>query len=117
VDTFEALDNWYKEVKLYAPNNGESVVKLLVGNKIDLERKVPREDAEDWARDHGMLFLEASAKTRMGIRQCFMEVAQKILDDPELLATTVPGQKPKVQLRPQSGRPSKGAAFDEGGCC
>jgi Ras-related protein Rab-18 len=41
-DTFENLEQWLKEVQLYAPNNGESVVKLLVGNKIDLDRKVPR---------------------------------------------------------------------------
>ena len=100
---------------MYAPNNGESVVKLLVGNKIDMDRKVPREEAEAWARAHGMLFLEASAKTKLGIRQCFMELVQKILEDPELLATTVPGQKPKVQLRPQGGRPQQ-ASFDEG-CC
>jgi Ras-related protein Rab-18 len=115
-DTFENLDQWLKEVHLYAPNNGESVVKLLVGNKIDLERKVQREEAEAWARAHGMLFLEASAKTKLGIRQCFMEVVQKILEDPELLSATVPGQKPKVQLRPQAARPNQ-ASFDDGGCC
>ncbi|KAI2509918.1 GTPase [Fragilaria crotonensis] len=114
-DTFENLDQWLKEVHLYAPNNGESVVKLLVGNKIDLDRKVPREEAEAWARAHGMLFLEASAKTKLGIRQCFMELVQKILEDPELLATTAPGQKPKVQIRPQVGRPNQ-TSFDDG-CC
>mmetsp|Transcript_35461 Transcript_35461/g.40404 ORF Transcript_35461/g.40404 Transcript_35461/m.40404 type:complete len:215 (+) Transcript_35461:228-872(+) len=115
-DTFENLDQWLREVKMYAPNNGESVVKLLVGNKIDLGRQIPREQAEAWARSQGMLFLEASAKTKLGIRQCFMEVVQKILEDPELLATTVPGQKPKVQLRPQAVRPSK-ASLDDNGCC
>eukprot|EP00542_Grammatophora_oceanica_P010516 CAMPEP_0194033998 /NCGR_PEP_ID=MMETSP0009_2-20130614/6438_1 /TAXON_ID=210454 /ORGANISM="Grammatophora oceanica, Strain CCMP 410" /LENGTH=322 /DNA_ID=CAMNT_0038674733 /DNA_START=60 /DNA_END=1025 /DNA_ORIENTATION=+ len=106
-DTFENLQQWLKEVQLYSPNNGESVVKLLVGNKIDLGRKVDRELSEEWARDEGMLFLEASAKTKLGIRQVFMEVVQKILDDPELLESTKPGQKPKVQLRPhQTQRPN-----------
>eukprot|EP01083_Nonionella_stella_P132767 403687_1 len=33
-DSFENLEQWLKEVKLYSPNNGEGVVKLLVGNKI-----------------------------------------------------------------------------------
>lgn len=116
-DSFENLDTWLKEIKLYSPNNGEGVVKLLVGNKIDLERRVPREEAEAWARRNGMLFLEASAKTRTGIRQCFMEVVQKILEDPDLLMHTVPG-RPKVQLRPQ-GR--QGGSLleddDEGLCC
>jgi Ras-related protein Rab-18 len=114
-DTFENLQQWLKEVQLYSPNNGESVVKLLVGNKIDLGRKVDRADAEAWARSQGMLFLEASAKTKLGIRQCFMEVVQKILEDPELLASTVPGQKPKVQLRPQTRRPT--VSTGDEGCC
>lgn len=118
-DSFENLEQWLKEVKLYSPNNGEGVVKLLVGNKIDLERKVPREEAEAWARSQGMLFLEASAKTKMGIRQCFTEVVQKILEDPELLVNTVPG-RPKMNLSAQSGRVKGSQADDddgEGYCC
>ena len=45
------------------------MVKLLVGNKVDKAAVVSREDAEDWARARGMLFLEASAKTDVGIAQ------------------------------------------------
>ena len=96
-----------------SPNNGESVVKLLVGNKIDMERQVERERAEAWARSHGMLFLEASAKTRLGIKQVFMEVVQKILENPEALASAVPG-KPKLQIkRPVDDMDDE----DEGVCC
>ena len=61
-----------------------------------------------------MLFLEASAKTRLGIRQVFMEVVQKILENPDALANAVPG-KPKLQIK----RPVEAAEDDddEGGCC
>jgi Ras-related protein Rab-18 len=126
VDSFENLQTWLKEVELYSPNNGESVVKLLVGNKIDLQRRVPREDAENWARSRGMLFLEASAKTRAGIRQVFMEVVKKMLENPETSANARPGAPiagggtNRVQLRPSaSGRPSLDDDEDEGtfGCC
>ena len=97
-----------------SPNNGESVVKLLVGNKIDKERQVERDRAEAWARSHGMLFLEASAKTRLGIKQVFMEVVQKILENPEALASAVPG-KPKLQIK----RPVDDMDDDDDGgvCC
>jgi len=118
-DSFENLEQWLKEVQLYSPNNGEGVVKLLVGNKVDLERKVPREEAEAWARSQGMLFLEASAKTKTGIRQCFVEVVHKILEDPELLVNTVPG-KPKIALsapRPNRQGGSSSSFDDDGGCC
>lgn len=120
-DSFENLEQWLKEVKLYSPNNGEGVVKLLVGNKVDLENKViPREEAEAWARSQGMLFLEASAKTRTGIKQCFMEVVQKIVEDPELLVNTVPG-RPKIALtaeKKSARNPGSGSLADsESSCC
>lgn len=128
-DSFENLDQWLKEVKLYTPNNGEGVVKLLVGNKIDLgdsKREVQREEGESWARSQGMLFLEASAKTKLGIRQCFLEVVQKILEDPDMLANTVPGsQSKKMKLKAGKGAKSKRRVRkedsddddDEGGYC
>jgi GTPase SAR1 family protein len=99
-----------------SPNNGESVIKLLVGNKIDLDRQVERDRADAWARSHGMLFLEASAKTRLGIRQVFMEVVQKILDNPDALASAVPG-KPKLQIKRPVQPSSNDDEDDSGGCC
>lgn len=112
-DSFENLEQWLKEVQLYSPNHGESVVKLLVGNKVDLDRQVERERAEAWARSHGMMFLEASAKTKLGIREVFNEVVQKILDNPDALANATPG-KPKMQIK----RPNTlDDDDDEGGCC
>jgi Ras-related protein Rab-18 len=120
-DSFDNLQQWLQEVHLYTPGNGESVVKLLVGNKCDLERQVPREQADSWARANGMMFLEASAKTRLGVRQVFLEVVKKMLSDPEVLANAMPGRKAQlssqyVTLRPQ--RPGVEEDDDEdGGCC
>eukprot|EP01083_Nonionella_stella_P159816 521820_1 len=39
-DSFENLEQWLKEVKLYSPNNGEGVIKLLVGNKVDCRTRL-----------------------------------------------------------------------------
>jgi Ras-related protein Rab-18 len=124
VDSFENLQQWLREVELYSPNNGESVIKLLVGNKIDLDRVLPRERAEAWARERGMLFLEASAKTRAGIKQVFLEVVKKMLENPDTAANARPGAPMagggnRVQLRPSSsGRPSLDDDDDGGsGCC
>lgn len=126
-DSFDNLDHWLKEVKLYSPNNGEGVVKLLVGNKIDLSegsngeynRQVDRHEAEEWARNQGMLFLEASAKTKTGVQESFMEVVNKILEDPDLLMNTVPGKpKANVNLNKSGGAGAKGMDMDdEGGYC
>lgn len=125
-DSFDNLEQWLKEVKLYSPNNGEGVVKLLVGNKIDLAdgdgrgdytRQVDRFEAEEWARNQGMLFLEASAKTRTGVQESFMEVVHKILEDPDLLLNTVPGKPKKAVNLAEGGGRGAGLDDEEGGYC
>jgi Ras-related protein Rab-18 len=97
---------------MYTPGNGESVVKLLVGNKCELDRKVSKELADNWARSQGMLFLEASAKTRLGVRQVFMEVVKKMLENPEILINARPG-KQRIQIKETTNTVEE----DDTGCC
>jgi Ras-related protein Rab-18 len=89
-ESFDNLKNWLKEVNLYATYT--DTVKLLVGNKIDLEakRQVSEEAGEQFASENGMLFIEASAKTRTGVEQAFDEVAHQIMDTEILLFDTTP---------------------------
>ena len=113
-DTFDNLNEWLKEVSSYSPNQGEQVVKLLVGNKVDLlegegVEAVPTEEADAWAKENGMLFLKASAKNKTGVQDCFTEVVARILARPELLQNSAPG-KPRITLQPQGD--AAGA-----GCC
>jgi len=84
-DSFENLQHWLSEVDIYSTN--ESCVKLLVGNKTDeaASRAVSKKEGQQFAREHNMLFIEASAKTQDGIAQAFDELIQKILDVPALL--------------------------------
>ena len=91
--TFDDLQRWLEEVDAYAPGGGEEVVKLLVGNKIDRDGVVPRTEAAAWARRRGMLFVETSAKAAVGVTQAFCEVVNKILENPVLVAATMPGRK------------------------
>ena len=41
--------------------------KLLLGNKIDAERQVSREDAESFAASRGLYYFETSAKDGTGV--------------------------------------------------
>ncbi len=72
------MNMWLQEVEQFSMGGGKEVVKLLVGNKVDQSRLVQRDLANDWARSRGMLFMEASAKTKEGIAQVFQEVVQKV---------------------------------------
>jgi Ras-related protein Rab-18 len=83
-DTFQNIKEWLKEVDLYTTS--DQIVKMLVGNKIDLEsdRVVSAEEGREFARNHGMLFIQTSAKTNTGVSAAFEELVLKIMDNPVL---------------------------------
>ena len=57
---------------------------LLVGNKIDdvQNKKVLENEGEELARKHGMMFIETSAKEKIGVNEAFEEVVNKVLESP-----------------------------------
>lgn len=84
----------------YTPGGSKDVLLVLVGNKVDREeeRQVSKREGEAWARQRGMLFIETSAKTRLGIQQVFQELIQKIVDSPMLLDDTRTGRNAAADL-------------------
>jgi Ras-related protein Rab-18 len=60
---------------------------MLVANKVDCkgQRQVSEEEGHAFAKEHGLLFIETSAKTELGISQAFEELCQKIMDTDGLL--------------------------------
>jgi Ras-related protein Rab-18 len=85
VSSFHDLSKWVDEADAYV--NSKTVVKMLVANKIDLqkERKVKKEESELIARKYGMLHCECSAKTTEGIESAFTLLTGKILESNGLL--------------------------------
>lgn len=76
-ETFEHLSVWLEDVRQHANPN---TVIMLIGNKSDLEskRQVPREEAERFAQENGLFFLETSAKTANNIEEAFVKTAEEI---------------------------------------
>jgi len=58
----------------------------LVGNKVDKEfsRQVPAAEASAFAERMNSLFIEASAKASINVKETFVSVVEKIIDTPEL---------------------------------
>jgi len=88
-ETFEALPKWMSELSTYV---SPSVVKIVVGNKVDKEysRHVSIEEGRKFAEQQGCLFVEASAKTATGVQAVFFDLVEKIIDTPELWTAAAP---------------------------
>ncbi|CAH8618445.1 unnamed protein product [Schistosoma intercalatum] len=78
-DTFNHLASWLQDARQHASPN---MVITLVGNKCDLDarREVKQEEAEAFARENNLLFLETSAKTGVNVEQAFSTTARAIYE-------------------------------------
>ena len=78
--SYERIGFWMDELK--QNNEIEQLYIILVGNKIDLEEKrvITREEAEKYAEDNNINYLEVSAKTGEGILDLFNEVTKGTMD-------------------------------------
>ena len=52
----------------------------LAGNKCDLEenRQIPRDEAEEYAAENNLLFMETSAKMALNVREIFEAIGHRL---------------------------------------
>ena len=77
-ETLINLEEWMKELREHAPSAAESVVVL--GNKVDLPRKVTTEEGKAFAATIGsrVPFLETSAITGKNVDLAFEQLGSQI---------------------------------------
>lgn len=78
----------------------------IVGNKVDKEssRVVSYEEGLNFARKLQTLFVECSAKTKVGVKQAFEELVEKIIETPSLWQkNTTNSTSIKVEQENESG--------------
>ena len=75
--TFEKVRFWYETL---LENCKTTITIMLVGNKTDLiqNRRVGTDEGRDYAREHGLLFMETSAK--LNDEQCVQRAFDTIIN-------------------------------------
>jgi small GTP-binding protein len=79
-DTFSRAKSWVRELQRQARSD---IVIALAGNKSDLgsRRTVEYEEANAYAEENGLLFLETSAKNANNVNEIFLAIARKLPRD------------------------------------
>jgi GTPase SAR1 family protein len=74
-DSFNGAKSWVKELQR---RGDPHVVIALAGNKADMEskRKVQTEEAQQYAKESEIIYMETSAKTALNVRNLFVEIGK-----------------------------------------
>ena len=77
-DSFKNLSNWLIEIEKNASKN---VLKVLIGNKTDLEDKrvVSYNQGKEFADTYGLKFIETSAKKNLNVNEAFETLGRELM--------------------------------------
>ncbi|XP_015685691.1 ras-related protein Rab-2B, partial [Protobothrops mucrosquamatus] len=124
-ETFNHLYAWLEDARQHSSPH---MVIMLIGNKSDMEnrRVVQKEEGEAFAREHGMVFMETSAKTSANVEEAFLNTAKAIyrkIQQGELDISNeghgirIGSKQPAVIQAGSSLRPGPQGSGDRSGCC
>ena len=77
-ESFRNLNNWLIEIEKNASKN---VLKVLIGNKTDLEdkREITYNKGKEFADTYGLKFVETSAKKNLNVKEAFETLGREIM--------------------------------------
>ena len=91
--TFDNIPNWLADLE--KNSDDKKIIKLLIGNKIDLERKVSQEMGDLFATKNKMAYIETSAFNNTNIETVFLRMTKAIIDSHSSFA--IPPKNSKIR--------------------
>ena len=111
-DSFKNLSNWLIEIEKNASKN---VLKVLIGNKTDLEEKrvITYNQGKEFADTYGLKYIETSAEKNLNVNEAFETLGRELMaaSDDKRITKTKPNKKISV-AKAQDLTPEK-----KKGCC
>lgn len=77
-ESFDDLKIWLDSIKSNVGSDNK-VKKIIIGNKIDLEREVTKEEAEIFCKKLNIEYYETSAKENVNVREAFLKLVNIML--------------------------------------
>jgi small GTP-binding protein len=79
-DTYNHIANWMADIR---QNTSVNTQIVLIGNKLDLaqNRQVSYEEAQEFANQHNIEYVETSAKTSENVEELFLRSTRRILEN------------------------------------
>lgn len=109
--SFAHIDQWMERVQQQAL---PGIPCLLIGCKLDeakgSNREVTTSEAQEWAKQHNMMYMETSAKEKENVELAFQEITKRIFDDVSSRGNANAGAS-RVSMN------DKGDAKKKSGCC
>ena len=77
-ESFKNLSNWLIEIEKNASKN---VLKVLIGNKTDLEEKrvMTYNQGQEFADSYGLKYIETSAKKNLNVNEAFETLGRELM--------------------------------------
>ena len=96
-DSFKNLSNWLIEIEKNASKN---VLKVLIGNKTDLEDKrvITYNQGKEFADTYGLKFIETSAKKNLNVNEAFETLGRELMQASEDKRITKQRQNKKISV-------------------
>mmetsp|Transcript_24419 Transcript_24419/g.22191 ORF Transcript_24419/g.22191 Transcript_24419/m.22191 type:complete len:206 (-) Transcript_24419:21-638(-) len=114
-ESFNHLGRWLEEAR---QNGNPNMTIMLIGNKSDLEhrRAVSTKEGEVFAQQHGLIFLETSAKSASNVELAFIKTAENIYEKIKEGLYDPSREGNGVKLGVMASAP-KNTGKKSGGCC